>query len=79
MAITLTGTRTAVNIKLNNGVDQEGKLKTVNLNLGSLKASDFTSEDCQKAMNIINALQPCLDKTVYSTQKTHVDEMIESA
>ena len=78
MAVTLTGKRTAVSMKLNNGTDSEGKIKLVSLNLGSLNTADFTSEDAQKAQNIINALQPCLSKTVYRTEKTHVDYMTES-
>ena len=79
MAITLTGKRTAISMKLNNGVDDKGNIKLVSLNLGTLKASDLTSEDNQKAQNIINALTPCLSKTVYSTEKTHVDIMTENA
>ena len=79
MAISLTGKRTAVSMKLNNGTDDKGKIKLISLNLGSLKSADFSSEDAQKAQNIINALKPCLSKTVYSVEKTHVDTMTENA
>ncbi len=79
MAITFSGKRTAISIKLNNGLDDKGQVKLVSLNLGTLKSADLTSEDAQKAQNIINALAPCLDKVIVQTEKTHVDLMAESA
>ena len=75
MAVSLMAKRTAISMKLNNGTDSEGKIKLVALNLGSLKEEDLTSEELQKAQNIINALAPCLDKTVHHTEKTHVDTL----
>ena len=79
MAVTLTGKRTSVSMKLNNGTDEQGKIKLVSLNFGTLKSADLTGETAQKAQNIINALKPCLGKSVYSVEKTHVDTMTESA
>ena len=79
MAITLTSKKTSVSMKLNNGTDSEGKIKQIGLNLGNLKATDFTSEDAQRAQNIINALTQCLSKALLSVEKTHVDVMQESA
>ena len=78
MAVALNAKKTSVSIKLNNGLDEEGKVKTVGLNLGTLNIADFTSETAQKAQNIINALTPCLSKAVTSVEKTHVDYMTES-
>ena len=75
MAVILMAKSTAISMKLNNGTDSKGQLKTVALNLGSLKEEDFTSEDLQKAQNIISALEPCLDKVVHHTEKTHVDTL----
>ena len=79
MAITLTGKRTAISMKLNNGTDDKGNVKLLSLDLGSLKSADLSTADNQKAQNIINALKPCLSKVVYSVEKTHVDTMTESA
>ncbi len=77
MAVSMNPKKTAVSLKLNNGTDSEGKIKTVNLNLGTLKIADFTSETAQKAQNIITALKPCLSKAVVSVEKTHIDFLVE--
>ena len=79
MAITLTGKRTAISMKLNNGLDEKGQIKLVALNLGTLKTADLSSAELQKAQNIMNALESCLSKTIYRTEKTHIDTMTESA
>ena len=55
--------KVSVNIKLNNGTDADGKLRTVSVTLGNLSASNF---DADKALAIITALEPCLSKTVNS-------------
>lgn len=65
MAVTEVMDKNVVQVRLNDGLDSHGNVKTVNLNLGSLSgsASDW---DAQKAMNIIEALIPCLSKSVDS-------------
>ena len=51
-------------IQLDNGTDDEGKQRTVNVSLSGLSASSW---DATKYLAICNALAPCLDKEVYST------------
>lgn len=63
MATTETTTAHTAYAQLNNGTDTEGNIKTVNVSIGSLSASDWNA---QKAMNIILAMEGCLTKTVYS-------------
>lgn len=75
MAVVLEDKRVAVAIKLNNGTDSEGNIKTVSTSLGTLSTSGF---DAQKAQNIINALAPCLSKVVYSRELTQVKYMSDS-
>ena len=64
----------SVAIKLNNGTTTTGKAKTVSVNLGSLNKTAF---DAQKAVNIVNALVPCLDKSLNAIMKTEVSELYE--
>lgn len=68
MAVIASTTSQRVNIQLNNGT-VDGKVRTLNVSLGSL---DITGYDDQKAMNVANALEPCFEKNVYRIQKTTV-------
>ena len=74
MAVTSITKRVAVSLKLNNGTSTTGSIKTVSVNLGSLNKSAF---DAQKAINIVNALSSCLERSVYSTEKTEVSILSE--
>lgn len=74
MATDLTPTKRTATLKLNNGTDSSGNIKTVSLNLGSL---DVANWDADKAMAIMNALAPCLKKTVH--QRTTTEENIMTA
>ena len=74
MAVTSITKRVAVSLKLNNGTSTTGSIKTVSVNLGSLNKS---AVDAQKAINIVNALSSCLERSVYSTEKTEVSILSE--
>lgn len=65
MAVTETMIKNQCNMKLNNGTDTQGNVKTVNQSLGTLSDSGW---DATKAMDIIEALSPCLSKSVYEIQ-----------
>ena len=60
-----TLSKVSVNIKLDNGPDDEGRQRTVSVSLGNLSASNF---DADKVLAVKNALEPCLDKEVYSVE-----------
>ena len=61
MAATVTDTKIYVNLVLDNG---DGK--TISLPLGSLNKDAF---DANKVMDIVNVLEPCLDKSLLRTEK----------
>ena len=60
-----------VNAMLNNGT-KDGKVKTLTLSLGTLNGNSYND---QKAMNIINALEPCLAKSVYEVVKVETSKL----
>ena len=66
--------KVAVAIKLNNGTTKTGAPKTVSVSLGKLDKSAF---DAQKAINIVNVLVPCLDRSLNAIEKTEVSELYE--
>lgn len=61
-------------LKLNNGRDSAGNIKTVNQNLGSLAPSGW---DAQKAMNIINALTPVFSSGVHKVNHVQTSTLID--
>ena len=61
--------KVSVNLKLEHGTDSEGNIKLVNLSLGSLSKDTF---DADKALAIAALLEPCLNDTVDSVEKTEV-------
>ena len=71
MAVVSRLNKVSVAAQLNNGT-QDGKVKTLSLSLGSLNVSRY---DDQKAMNIVNLLEPCLSKPVYEVQKVEVSKL----
>ena len=77
MAVTETNVKNAVTMKLNNGVDSQGNIKTVDVSIGTLSTtgSDY---DKDKAFAIVNALTSCLSKTLYNTQHTATYDMSSS-
>ncbi len=71
MAVISNLNKVSVTAQLNNGT-KDGKVKTLSLSLGSL---DVNRYDNQKAMNIVNALEPCLSKSVYEVLKVEVSKL----
>ena len=70
-----------VYIKLNNGSTSTGAPKTVTVSLPAVSKDQFLGENVQasnqKAINIINALVPCLDRTLNFIGKDATYEMYE--
>ena len=64
-------TKISVNTKLNNGT-KDGKVTTVNVSLGTMNTSTYND---QKAMNIVDLLEPCLAKEVVGVQKVEVSDL----
>ena len=60
---TTTLKKVSVNIKLDNGIDTEGRARTVSISLGTLSKDNF---DADKVFAVLGALEPCLSKTVNS-------------
>ena len=72
MAIITESKKVAVNLKLENGQTEEGKVKTVNVALGTLNVNAF---DAEKAYAIAEVLTPCLSKELYSIEKVETSEI----
>ena len=64
--------KVSVNVKLDNGTDSEGNIKTVSVSLGSLSKDNF---DADKALAIVSQLGPCLSKTVEAVEKVEVSTL----
>lgn len=79
MAITTTIEANTFTLKLNNGRDEQGRQKVLNVNLTNLKKEAFTAEDMQKAMNIANALGDCFDNSILERQLTTRYTIAQSA
>ncbi len=61
--------KVSVNVKLNNGTDSEGNQRTVTISLGTLSKDNFNAD---KALTVIAALEPCLDKALSAVEKVEV-------
>ena len=72
MAIIVEPKKISVNLLLENGQTEEGRVKTVNVSLGNLNVYAF---DADKAYAIAEVLTPCLSKELYSIQKTETSEI----
>jgi len=75
MAVTETMIKNQCNMKLNNGTDSEGNVKTVNVSLGTLSDSGW---DAAKAYACANAIEACLSKTIYQVQHVLTNSLEES-
>lgn len=64
--------KVSVRLKLENGTDDYGNPKYVNLSLGSLSRDNF---DADKALAVKAVLAPCLSKTVGIVEMTQVSEI----
>lgn len=62
----------SVAVRLDNGTDSQGNVKTVNISLGNMSETNFDSD---KALAVVSALGPCLSKTVVSVEKTEIDTL----
>ena len=74
MAATSTLKKVQVKAQLNNGTDSSGNVKTVAVTFPQINVSSY---DASKALNIANALEPCLDKTVYTVEDVKTSELEE--
>ncbi len=74
MAVVTETESFAITLRLNNGSNADGTVKTIGLNLGKLNKTTF---DAQKVVNIVKALTPCLDRRLYSVVKTEVSTISE--
>jgi len=74
MAVTEEADKQQCTIKINNGRDSAGNVKTVNQNLGSLAVNGW---DAQKAVNIVNALTPLFSSGVHAITHTVTNVLIE--
>lgn len=74
MAVSETMIKNVCNMKLNNGTDSEGNVKTVNVSLGTLSASAW---DAQKAYACASAIEGCLSKTIYQVQHVLTNSLQE--
>lgn len=68
-SVTETITKNAIQVKLNNGSSASGTVLTVNAGFPTLN-TDTTTYDAEKVINIVEALMPCLSKSVYAVQRT---------
>ena len=64
---TTTLKNVSVVLKLENGMDDAGNYRYVNLSLGNLNKDTF---DADKALAVIAVLAPCLSKTVGIVEMT---------
>ena len=72
---TVTTKKISVNIKLNNGVDQQGNMKLVTLSLGKLS---LTGYDADKALALVNLLEACLDKSIQEVDEVKVSTLLSA-
>lgn len=69
MAVTRTLQKGTARLKLNNGTDPStGQVRTVNQSMPSLTPEYTPATDDEKLMAVIEALVPCLTKSVYSVE-----------
>lgn len=76
MAISETITSQTAQIRLNNGQTTTGAVKTVNVSIGTLNDNPATW-DAQKAINIVDALSPIFDRTMYRVTRTAVYDLVD--
>ena len=66
--------KTGVALKLNNGT-KAGVVQTVSLSLGTLDKDEW---DADKAMAIIDLLEPCLSKGIEEVVKTTQTKLVNA-
>lgn len=78
---TSTLSKVTARLKLENGTDAEGNIKTVNLSMGDLSESYFQTNrvDALTALVAIRAtLSPILSKTVHNMETVETSEITNS-
>lgn len=67
-----------VSVKLNNGTTEQGRVKTTSVSIGALNPTTALPDSANdNIINIVNALSPCLDHTLYSVEKNNKYELSE--
>ena len=59
-------------IELDNGMDMYGNIKTIPVSLGTFNKNNFNPD---KLLNIVIALEPCLNKEVAGVYFTQVNSI----
>ena len=72
MAAITTLEKVSVTLKLDNGTSASGAQKTVSVSFPAINKAAF---DADKAMAILNLLQPVLSKTVVKMLKTELSNI----
>ena len=62
----------AVNIVCNNGTDSNGNLKYAYFSIGNLS---YYTYDVDKALAVVDALAPCLSKTIRRVEEVAVSSL----
>ncbi len=64
--------KVSVSVKLNNGTDSKGHVKTVSISLGNMSETNY---DDDKALAVVSTLSPCLSKTIVSVEKSEISTL----
>ena len=75
MAVENIVNKISVNMKLNNGT-KDGKTVTVNQALPTMSLAAY---DDDKAMTVIDAITPCLEKTLNGVEKVVTSKLVKNA
>lgn len=73
-SVTEVPDKEVVQLKLNNGTDPSGNVRTVNQNLGALNPNAW---DATKVMAISEALIPCLSKSIYAVSHVKTTTLVD--
>lgn len=69
-----TVTKIQCKVLLDNGVDAKGNVKTVSISLPTVSRTGYTDA---RFIAVSEALEPCLDKTVYALNKVETSTVEE--
>ena len=75
MAVENVTNKITVYMKLNNGT-KDGKTVTVNQTLPTMSLAYY---DDDKAMTVVDAISPCLEKTLNGVEKLVVSKLVKNA
>lgn len=74
MAIQETLTGVKANLKLNNGIDSQGRAKTVSQSMGTMSVTGWEN---QKAWNVLEKLVSCLQLTLADFESVKTSTLTE--